>query len=416
MLELDIVPVLSIHVVDRARQVFDRHKLDELKKSISELGVLEPLVVCWTEDIYKAQGVKEAYRLLAGERRLRVCNELGIKEVPVHIITGDCTRLSAKCIEAAENFYREDLTAEERVLLVKEIHEEQVRLHGERISSYVKDGWSQKDTADLLGVSPATVSLDLQAAQVISMYPTLDLTGVKKTDLINALQRMKQEGAAAQLNSVLEAGVKEYIDTATKSLADSLIVQPTERTIGWLPELTYNIAILDFRTLTPSMDELQANVLEKVYLSLQANSWLLVLGYNNMSGYNAKDFYIRLCFDTTPATIPLHTLIPDVFHGYYIAKGNPQLHRPGTRNTFSIQKRREYNGDVHLYSTLLDTFAYPGCKLLVPFVYTGQELIEASKLGIIPTGYTHDIIVRNIFLRLLAEGELDGTSDIDKQE
>jgi len=59
------------------RLEFDRGHLDELKNSISENGIIQPLTV-------RKKGVD--YELIAGERRLRAVRELGFKKVPVYVI------------------------------------------------------------------------------------------------------------------------------------------------------------------------------------------------------------------------------------------------------------------------------------------------------------------------------------------
>jgi len=401
------VAIESIHVKDRARQEFDRRALDELKASIKEVGLLNPIAVYENRD----RSISEAHVLLAGERRLRACKELEMATVTVHILPGDYTKLSAKMVEAAENFYREALTAEERVLLVKEIHEEQVRLYGERIAPHDKDGWSQKDTAKLLGVSAATVSLELQAAKLIEQHPDIaTLEGVKKSDLMTALKTLKAEDASAKLNVELEDRAKKSKDIATRNMADRLTVQSSETTISNLPQSHYDIALVDFR-LHP--DDMPGYIFEQVFHSLKANSWLLSIGWDGATAWHTKNFYIRYCFDTIPRTPSVHELAPDIISAYYTAKGNPQLYKPGTKNMFGIFARNEWIGDKNLYLKLLEAFTYPGCKLLVPFVYNGLELLTAAHLGIIPTGYTHDITVRNAFLRRIAEGfDLDSKQDL----
>jgi len=56
------------------REDFDSQNLEELKQSIKEKGLLQPLLV-------RRQG--EYFELIAGERRLRAANLLNLKEIPV---------------------------------------------------------------------------------------------------------------------------------------------------------------------------------------------------------------------------------------------------------------------------------------------------------------------------------------------
>ncbi len=58
----------------RTREDFDQQSIEELAQSIKEKGVIQPLLV-------RRKG--DDYELIAGERRLRACNLLEIKEIPI---------------------------------------------------------------------------------------------------------------------------------------------------------------------------------------------------------------------------------------------------------------------------------------------------------------------------------------------
>lgn len=81
--------------------------LEKLKKSIQEIGLLQPIVI------------DENYRLVCGGRRLKAFQELGIEKIPSrtvnleHLIYG----------EYAENEVRKDFTASERIAIGKAMEE-----------------------------------------------------------------------------------------------------------------------------------------------------------------------------------------------------------------------------------------------------------------------------------------------------
>lgn len=79
---------------------FQAEALEELKNSILEHGVIQPLSVR-----SKANG---RYELIAGERRLRACKLAGLTEVPVYILQ---IATDAEMLELAiiENIQRKDL-------------------------------------------------------------------------------------------------------------------------------------------------------------------------------------------------------------------------------------------------------------------------------------------------------------------
>ena len=80
------------------RQHFDQESLQELAASIKAQGIVQPLVV-------RAEGAH--YELIAGERRWRAAQLVGLQTVPV--VIRDLDRESAAAIALIENIQREDL-------------------------------------------------------------------------------------------------------------------------------------------------------------------------------------------------------------------------------------------------------------------------------------------------------------------
>lgn len=81
------------------REDFDPGALEELKNSIAEKGVIQPITVRKTDF---------GYQLIAGERRLRATKALGLETIPAFIVevTSDNELLELSLIE---NIQREDL-------------------------------------------------------------------------------------------------------------------------------------------------------------------------------------------------------------------------------------------------------------------------------------------------------------------
>ena len=91
---------------DQPRKDFDETALAELADSISQHGLIQPIVVKPTID--------GTYSIIAGERRWRACRMAGITEVPVIIKVADEQSLME--IALIENLQREDLNAVEEAL------------------------------------------------------------------------------------------------------------------------------------------------------------------------------------------------------------------------------------------------------------------------------------------------------------
>ncbi|MHB1050323.1 MAG: ParB/RepB/Spo0J family partition protein [Bacteroidota bacterium] len=82
------------------RQDFDQHTLDELKQSIKQNGIIQPVTV------RRMSGGN--FELISGERRVRASQELGLKTIPAYVmkVDSDTEMLELGLIE---NLQREDL-------------------------------------------------------------------------------------------------------------------------------------------------------------------------------------------------------------------------------------------------------------------------------------------------------------------
>jgi ParB family transcriptional regulator, chromosome partitioning protein len=94
------IAIAQIKLPDsQPRRYFDQHKLEELSRSIKELGILEPLL------IRPLSG--SDYELVAGERRYKAAQLAGLTEVPVVIREMD--DITTSKVQLVENLQREDL-------------------------------------------------------------------------------------------------------------------------------------------------------------------------------------------------------------------------------------------------------------------------------------------------------------------
>ncbi len=92
------------------RKRFAREELEELAQSIREFGILQPIIV---------QKEGDAFRVVAGERRLRAAKLAGLDTIPV--ITKQLDAKQAKEVILVENLQREDLNAIEEAEALKEL-------------------------------------------------------------------------------------------------------------------------------------------------------------------------------------------------------------------------------------------------------------------------------------------------------
>ena len=119
------------------RQYFSREGLEELRDSIAENGVLQPLTV-------RVKG--EHFELIAGERRLRAARMAGLGEVPCIVMDVDMEKSGV--IALIENIQRRDLNFIEEAEGIHQL----IRLFG----------LSQEQAARRLGKSQSAIANKLR--------------------------------------------------------------------------------------------------------------------------------------------------------------------------------------------------------------------------------------------------------------
>lgn len=127
---------------DQPRSRFDEDALAELAASISEVGVLQPIVVRRDDD--------GNHHLIAGERRWRAARKAGLDTVPAVVrgSTGDSTLVEA----LVENVQRQDLTPLEEAHAYRQLLE--------------NTGMSQDEVATKVGKSRPAISNTLRLLQL----------------------------------------------------------------------------------------------------------------------------------------------------------------------------------------------------------------------------------------------------------
>ncbi len=112
---------------------YEEDKLEELKASIREKGILQPILV---------RRVDQGYEVVAGERRLRAAKAVGLKEVPV--VIRDVDDNEALVLALVENIQRENLNPIEEARAFRRLVDD-FRL-------------TQEQVADAVGKERSTVS------------------------------------------------------------------------------------------------------------------------------------------------------------------------------------------------------------------------------------------------------------------
>lgn len=175
------------------RVAFDPVALDELKSSIREKGVIQPITV------RKANG---NYELIAGERRLRAVSEIGHPKIPAYIIEVE-TKEEMLELALIENVQRERLNPIEQATAYQRLIDE--------------CNLTQDDVAQKIGKDRTTIANIVRLLKL----PNGIQESVKKGDL--------SMGHARALLSIEKRDVQEAI--WKKILRDNLSVRKVEKLV-----------------------------------------------------------------------------------------------------------------------------------------------------------------------------------------
>lgn len=158
------------------RKEFEHEALQELIESIREHGIIQPLIV------RKVEGRAE---LIAGERRLRAAQELGLTEVPA--IIRSASDLEVLELSLIENLQRADLNPIEEA-------QAYARLAGEF-------SMRQEDIAQKVGRSRAAVANSMRLLDLhpqVQTWVTQDLLSVGHAKVLLSLKSAEEQLLVAE--------------------------------------------------------------------------------------------------------------------------------------------------------------------------------------------------------------------------
>ena len=227
------------------RQDINPEKLQELADSIKAQGIIQPIVV--------RKISFEKYEIIAGERRWRAAQVVGLIQVPV--VIKDIDDRSAMAMALIENIQREDLNSLEEAEALKRLIDEFEMTH--------------QHIAEAIGKSRTTVT---NLLRLIDLHPE-----VKKLLANNQLEM----GHARALLGV--EGIKQ-VTLANKVVKDGLTVRATERLVkeSQTEPKVVTVKIIDNDTLR-LQNSLTAKIGAKVTIDHKENgSGKVVINYSSL--------------------------------------------------------------------------------------------------------------------------------------
>lgn len=170
---------------------FDDEALEELRDSIVEVGLLQPVVV----RKLAADGGPERYELIMGERRWRASKEAGLERIPAIVrSTGDDELLRDALLE---NLQRQELDPLEEAAAYQQLLDDFGATHGELAQRLGRSRSHITNTLRLLNLPPKVQTR--VSARVLSAGHARALLAVEDPDLQDRLaERINNEGMSVR--------------------------------------------------------------------------------------------------------------------------------------------------------------------------------------------------------------------------
>jgi len=170
-----------------SRTIIDEEKLEELKISINQVGLINPITV---------NKIDNQYVLCAGYRRYLACKSLNIETIKASVLITDQTTYNQIMID--ENFARADLSFLEEAVFLSSI------MKSEKLS--------QKDLAKKIGKSEAFISERLAILtfdeEIIAALQTKDIS-LRVASIL--MKCNSKERRLSMLSQIIDSGASEKI-------------------------------------------------------------------------------------------------------------------------------------------------------------------------------------------------------------
>lgn len=229
------------------RKVFNQAALEELAKSISEHGLMQPITV---------RMIGNSYELIAGERRLKASKLAGMQEIPAVIV--EVSTKDSAVLALIENLQRENLNFLEE---------------SEAYQAVMQDyGYTQQELAQTLGKNQSTVANKLRILK-LPVPVKKQLIEYSLTERhARALLRLPSE--ALQLEVVEKVGKQDLNVKKTEQLIEQILVGLTQEKVEEKKNnQKFKAFIRDIRlftnTITQAVDMIQQSGIDAKYTMKQ---------------------------------------------------------------------------------------------------------------------------------------------------
>lgn len=416
------IEVLRCEAVNRARQ--DMKVLTGLEDSIKEVGLLHAITL---DDTPLPNG---NYRILAGERRWRSHLNLlasGHKNFAriAFCFASQLTDLARKKIEYDENIQRENFSMVEQAEITAEIDELQRKIHGEGGAGMGDAGWTNKKTAELRGVSTATVSLQKKLADHLKRDPSLRKLIIDKgMPLQPALKFIEQKKEVERTNAAVASGAITLSSDLLLGDCTTLIADVPSESVACIvtdpPFGNSEIQLAEgsargtgggqsYLGGLESADNLSPAQVAELFMKLSPHLWRVLKPGGHFYIFYTQD--LRHVIVNCLRTAGLKVIAPDLiwdkgrnmnaFSGYnYMSTYEPVIfgYRPGDKDFMkrlnepmkniltcppiaSDDKVHAFQKPKDLLQTFIRQSSLAGDTVLDPFAGSASTLVAARELG-----------------------------------
>lgn len=185
------------------RKYFSEESLEELKNSILEYGLIQPITVHRTSDGY--------FELISGERRFRAAARAGLKSIKAYVIESDAKQSAVMSL--LENLQREDLSFDEIAQSYESLIMDQHMSKEEIIAKTYTSRTNLANKLRLLRLSPVI-------RRLIREYNLTEK---------HAIALLRLPGEKLQLEAAKKVCLQNLSPEQTQKLVDSMLTPPKSK-------------------------------------------------------------------------------------------------------------------------------------------------------------------------------------------
>lgn len=389
------IPISAI-IISKDRYRKDMGDVTALAESIKTMGQLVPILI------------KEDFSLIAGERRLRAHQLL--KKETIKAVVETRTDIEARILEILENLERKEFTWQEGILASDDLHN--------LLKAQFGKEWSERKTAEKVGVSSSGLITDLNLAQVYKEDPEMFNKCKNKTQAMKVMQKYAKDEIMAEIalrksrtdygrnakNHLFLGDCTKLIDTLPPHIVGAIISDPfygldinkvKKSQDANLNDIYEDNAELYYKTMS--------FMISKFYEITKPNAWVCIFcRYENFQWLFEELTKVGFTCDPLPGIWNRGTgqtnrpewLMARSYEVFiYGRKGDAVLFRPGMSNVLSytgvspVEKVHAVQKPLGLMQDLISRFALPGQVILDFMCGSATTLIAALQYGCNPIGF-----------------------------